>query len=461
MLDVNQQRMLATWVNKNSKRLNDRIAKSRSQADFRAVLVDATEYYNQLLSERDINARALDDTLQLLEEGPSSEQRDTWPATETELRREVEIRQQIISEFDRHIGACEALIAWVQGQLTPVEMDAAAVPLAPAVVPASAVTPAPAESSAPAVASAEAVASAPAVTRRSLQVPNLRRLLVMAAGVLGIVLAVWLLFSLVRGPQSASGKPPAATAIRPAGNQSGQALTPGASTPSSGQATPLGVGSSSPTPILVAAAAETTQATSLPARASETAASRSTSTKTPTPAPTATQTRAPTSTPTASPTPEPSSTPTPTATVTLAPTQEVTSPADAAVPVPPRPSPTSISVSAPVPLEPSAGESRRGNVNFAWRPGSPLPPGAAYEVVWWNLGEDPAAARGIAATTTETSLTANVDFLQSSAQLTSSDFYWTVIVVQTTPYVRLIQPAQSAPQRLSYSSPSQPPPPKP
>jgi len=461
MLDVNQQRMLATWVNKNSKRLNDRIAKSRSQADFRAVLVDATEYYNQLLSERDINARALDDTLQLLEEGPSSEQRDTWPATEAELRREVEIRQQIISEFDRHIGACEALIAWVQGQLTPVEMDAAAVPLAPAVVPASAVTPAPAESSAPAVASAEAVASAPAVTRRSLQVPNLRRLLVMAAGVLGIVLAVWLLFSLVRGPQSASGKPPAATAIRPAGNQSGQALTPGASTPSSGQATPLGVGSSSPTPILVAAAAETTQATSLPARASETAASRSTSTKTPTPAPTATQTRAPTSTPTASPTPEPSSTPTPTATVTLAPTQEVTSPADAAVPVPPRPSPTSISVSAPVPLEPSPGESRRGNVNFAWRPGSPLPPGAAYEVVWWNLGEDPAAARGIAATTTETSLTANVDFLQSTAQLTSSDFYWTVIVVQTTPYVRLIQPAQSAPQRLSYSSPSQPPPPKP
>jgi len=97
-------------------------------------------------------------------------------------------------------------------------------------------------------------------------------------------------------------------------------------------------------------------------------------------------------------------------------------------------------------------------VSFAWQPGGPLPPGAAYEVVWWNLGEDPAAARGIAATTTETSLTVDVDYLNSSAQLTNSDFYWTVIVVQTKPYVRLIQPAQSAPQRLSYSLPSQPPP---
>lgn len=100
-------------------------------------------------------------------------------------------------------------------------------------------------------------------------------------------------------------------------------------------------------------------------------------------------------------------------------------------------------------------------MKFVWQPGGPLPPGAAYEVVWWNAGEDPNSARGIAATTTETSLTANLDPLYASAQLRSTNFYWTVIVVQTSPYVRLTQPAQSAQQRLNYAVSSGEPPPKP
>ncbi len=447
MLDANQQRMLATWVNKNSKRLNDRVAKSRSQADFRAVLAEATEYFDQLRSERDIHARSLDDTLRLLEQGPASEQGDTWATTEVELQRDAEIRQQVIAEFDRHIVACEALIAWVQGQLTPAEMDA---------VPATA---------APAVATAPTATSTPAVAARSHLAPDLRRTLVIVAGVLGIVVAVWLLLSLVRGSQSASGKPPAEAAIPPTANQTGQASTPARS-----QATPLGVGSSSPAPMVVAAAAEATRATNAPARASDTSTARPAPTRTPSPAFTATSaasaTQAPTSTPTATRTPEPTLTAVPTATATLAPALEATSPAvDTATPLPPAPSPAPAVPNPPVPLQPRPEETWRGDVTFVWQPDGALPPGAAYEVVWWNDGEDPATARGIAATTTETSLTANLDPLYTSAQLRSTSFYWTVIVVQTSPYVRLTQPAQSAAQHLNYASPSggesQPPPIKP
>lgn len=470
MLDADQQRMLATWVNKNSKRLNDRVAKSRSQADFRAVLAEATEYFNQLHSERATHAQALDDALQSLERGPANEQGEAWAATEKELRRDAEIRQQVIAEFDRHITACEALIAWVQGQL------------------------------ASAVGDDVAVASAPTATGQLPSAPNLRRMLVIGAGVLGIILAVWLLFSLVRGPQSAAVKPPDATPARPATSQPAQALTPGASPAALSQATPLGAGNASPTPRVVAAAAETTQATRAPARPSKTPTARPSPTRTPAPSSTATSmtpaTQAPTSTPTATRTPAPTATrtPAPTATRTLAPTstavpttavptataipatavsaatatrapaRATTSPAAAATRLPPSPAPAPASPNVPVPLEPRADETRRGDVKFVWQAGGPLPSGAAYEVVWWNDGEDPATARGIAATTTETSLTANLDPLYASAQLRSTRFYWTVIVVQTSPYVRLTQPAQSALQRLNYASSSgesQPAPPKP
>ena len=120
---------------------------------------------------------------------------------------------------------------------------------------------------------------------------------------------------------------------------------------------------------------------------------------------------------------------------------------------------------APSLLEPRPNESRGGAVTFRWQPAGPLPAGAAYEVVGWNAGEDPASARGIAAPTQDTTLTADLDALYNSGQFKGTDLYWAVIIVQTQPYVRLTQPAQSGPQLLIYVPPSGggagPPPPTP
>jgi len=105
-------------------------------------------------------------------------------------------------------------------------------------------------------------------------------------------------------------------------------------------------------------------------------------------------------------------------------------------------------------------------VAFTWQPSGPLPPGAGYEVVWWNAGEDPAAARGVAPPTTENTLTANLDVLYQSGQLTSSSVNWTVLVVTTEPYVRLTQPSASPSRVLTIAAPggggggAEPPPPK-
>jgi hypothetical protein len=102
---------------------------------------------------------------------------------------------------------------------------------------------------------------------------------------------------------------------------------------------------------------------------------------------------------------------------------------------------------------------------FAWQPTGPLPADAAYEVVWWNAGEDPAAARGIAPPTTGTSLSANLDVLYQSGQLTSSSVYWTVLAVSQSPYKRLTQPGASNPRVFVVAAPSEggggPAPPKP
>jgi hypothetical protein len=122
-----------------------------------------------------------------------------------------------------------------------------------------------------------------------------------------------------------------------------------------------------------------------------------------------------------------------------------------------------LALSAPALLEPRPNEPRSGVVTFRWQPAGPLPPGAAYEVVWWNAGEDPGGARGIAAATTETSLAADLDALYNSGQFKGTDLFWTVIIVRTGPYVRLIQPAESGSQLLVYAPPSGgvPAPPKP
>lgn len=78
--------------------------------------------------------------------------------------------------------------------------------------------------------------------------------------------------------------------------------------------------------------------------------------------------------------------------------------------------------------------------------------GAAYEVVIWARDEDPNQARGIAPPTLTQSLNLDVDVLFESGQFIDGTLFWTVLVVQTEPYLRLTQPADS-PQRLLIYSP--------
>ena len=84
------------------------------------------------------------------------------------------------------------------------------------------------------------------------------------------------------------------------------------------------------------------------------------------------------------------------------------------------------------------------------------------------MGEDPAAARGIAPPTTENSLDANLDVLYNSGQFTSNRINWSVIAVATDPYRRLTQPGGAGSSVLAYVAQSggggggaAPPPPRP
>jgi hypothetical protein len=97
---------------------------------------------------------------------------------------------------------------------------------------------------------------------------------------------------------------------------------------------------------------------------------------------------------------------------------------------------------------PPDNDTRDGQITFVWQPTGPLPSGAGYEVVWWNPGEDPANARGIAPPTTENTLAANLDVIYyGTGQVTGKSINWTVLVVQNTPYLRLTQPG-AGPARI-------------
>ena len=163
---------------------------------------------------------------------------------------------------------------------------------------------------------------------------------------------------------------------------------------------------------------------------------------------------------------------TPTATVTLtstpAPARSTATATAAntatAAPPPPAvslaPQPTPTVISSPALIEPPADETLSGPILFRWLPAGRLPAGAAYEVVWWNQDEHPSLARGIAPPTTSLSLAANLDVLYHSNQIRGASLYWTVLVVQTSPYARLTKPGASEGRRLIYQPPGEPPKPR-
>jgi hypothetical protein len=88
-------------------------------------------------------------------------------------------------------------------------------------------------------------------------------------------------------------------------------------------------------------------------------------------------------------------------------------------------------------------------------------------VVWWNVNERPEAARGLAAPTTGTSLTADLSVLNNNGAFPGGQFFWTVLIVREGPYIRLSSPADSEQRSAFYNSgaaqppsPPTPPPPK-
>ncbi len=177
----------------------------------------------------------------------------------------------------------------------------------------------------------------------------------------------------------------------------------------------------------------TPTATSVPTRADATRVA---------PAVTASPTLELTSTPTQAPSATPTSPPVPTATPLATPTQAI--------------------VALPPDLtEPPNGTAAQGVINFRWQPNGPLPPGAGYEVVWWNPDEPPQAARGLAAPTQALSLAANIDVLFTANQVPGGRFFWTVLVVSQDPYIRLTQPEASPPHIFIHQSQNLPAPPRP
>ena len=215
----------------------------------------------------------------------------------------------------------------------------------------------------------------------------------------------------------------------------------------------------------VTAAPTRTTAPALPAAPTQSAIATPTRSATATPTQSATATAAPTRTTAPTRTAIPTWTVAPantaTASRTIAPAN-TTAPARTAAPratarPPTRPAATAIApavfVSAPALREPARGQSVAGVVTFRWFPTGPLPPGASYEVVWWNSDEPAASARGIAAPTSGYALQADLDYLVRSGQLRGSRLLWTVLVVQTNPYVRLTTPGRSELGELLYSSP--------
>lgn len=91
-------------------------------------------------------------------------------------------------------------------------------------------------------------------------------------------------------------------------------------------------------------------------------------------------------------------------------------------------------------------------MHFTWLATGPLPEGAAYEVVWWNANQPAVAARGLAPPTTGASLDINLAPLYANGSFIASQLYWTVLVVQVNPYVRLTTPGEGEVGTIYYNA---------
>ena len=89
---------------------------------------------------------------------------------------------------------------------------------------------------------------------------------------------------------------------------------------------------------------------------------------------------------------------------------------------------------------------------FEWRPAVPLENGQAYEVVVWSPEQDPNQAWGIAPPTLGWTLEINLDELLESGRFREGSLYWTVLVVQLEPYIRLTLPGNSERRYLVYTA---------
>lgn len=129
-------------------------------------------------------------------------------------------------------------------------------------------------------------------------------------------------------------------------------------------------------------------------------------------------------------TPVPTNTPVPTAAAPAGSSQAT------ATPRPPNPSALGVSLAGP-----ASGSTLRGRQTFSWRVNGNLPPNQAFEVVIYRPGASPLSGAGLAAPTTDSTLTVDLDALNGdgSHPLGPGVWLWGVNLVQRDPY----QPLQS------------------
>ena len=109
-------------------------------------------------------------------------------------------------------------------------------------------------------------------------------------------------------------------------------------------------------------------------------------------------------------------------------------------------------VAPPQLVNPQADARLSGMVTFEWSPVVDLARGLDYEIVVWTPGQDPGQARGIAPATVQTSQQVNLNPLFASGQFQSGNLYWTVLVVQRDPYLRLTAPGAGEARYLVLSN---------